>query len=63
MTYLKQDSNQSSLCWIALQTSTPFTLISWHSSKQASEYIRHDSFVRTVPPSFPLVSQESEESY
>lgn len=45
--YVKQAVIQSSRFWIAVQRSITFIPISLHKSTQASEYIRHNSFVRT----------------
>lgn len=42
-THVKQTSSQSSLFWIADHRSMALIFISRHSSKHASEYIRHDS--------------------
>ena len=55
-TYVKHSVNQSSLFWIAVHRSMALISKSLHSSKQASEYILHDSFVRFSSPNLSLVS-------
>lgn len=58
-TYVKHAVAQSSLFCIAVHRSTALMSISLHSSKQASEYTRHASFVRPRSWNLSLIQLKS----